>query len=84
MSAQGLQHVVCRGAIDRSFFTELARSPIHALAGFDLNDDERALIIGLAPRDLAELTLGVEAWRRGASLEVGVPARSPARIKSLV
>jgi hypothetical protein len=75
MSAQGLQHVVCRGAIDRSFFSELATSPQFALAGFDLTAEERNLILALAPRDLIELAHGIEAWRKGSLPVTSAPAR---------
>ncbi len=65
MSAQSLQHVVCRGAIDAEFLRLLARAPAEALAGFDLAEDESAMIVGLRPQSLEDLARGVEAWRRG-------------------
>ena len=65
MSAQTLQHIVCRGAIDAEFLHLLARAPAEALAGFDLADDESAMIVGLRPQSLEDLAQGVEAWRRG-------------------
>jgi hypothetical protein len=72
MSAQGLQHVVCRGAIDRSFLSELAALPERALAGFDLDNDERTLLIEMAPHNLTELARGIEAWRKGTSVPAEV------------
>jgi len=80
MSAQGLQHVVCRGSIDRSFFSELSRSPQQALAGFDLDADEWELIVRLAPRTLTELAIGVEDWRRGAAAVPSTPTRALAHV----
>ena len=65
MSTYGLQHVVCRGAIDPDFLRQLARSPMDALRGFDLAEDESAMVAALRPQTLDELAQGVEAWRRG-------------------
>lgn len=77
MSAQSLQHVVCRGVIDHEFMTLFARSPGEAVAGFDLSSDERAMLLGLHARTLTELAEGVEAWRRGA-----VVSQQPVRVGS--
>jgi hypothetical protein len=74
----GLQHVVCRAAIDSDFLKLLAHSPIDALYGFDVAEDEASLIVNLRPQSLKELALGVEAWRRG---DVGIfqpTVRAPA------
>ena len=65
MSTYGLQHVVCRGAIDPEFLRQLALSPMDALRGFDLAEDESAMVAALRPQTLDELARGVEAWRRG-------------------
>ncbi|MGH2588529.1 MAG: hypothetical protein ACRDJE_26705 [Dehalococcoidia bacterium] len=75
MTMRGLQNVVCRGAIDTEYFRWLARSPAEALYGYDLADDEVAMIVALGPQSLDELAGSVEAWRRGDVL----PARMPAR-----
>jgi hypothetical protein len=66
MSMQALQHVVCRGAIDREFMALLARSPREAVRGFGLTVAEEEMIVGLGARTLVDLADGVEAWRRGA------------------
>ncbi len=78
MSAQGLQHVVCRGAIDRDFLQLLARAPSAALIGFDLDADEAAMVMTLDARTLEDLARGVEAWRRGDP----DPERAPVRRRS--
>jgi hypothetical protein len=65
MSMNGLQHVVCRAAIDPGFLKLLAHSARDALYGFDIADDEVAMIDALRPGSLEELGRGVEAWRRG-------------------
>lgn len=75
MSTQGLQHVVCRSAIDRDFLQLFARAPSEALIGFDLDDDETAMVVALGARTLEDLAGGVEAWRRGDP----DPERAPAR-----
>ena len=65
MSVQGLQHVVCRGALDPGFMALFARAPHEAIAGLDLSAAERELLIDLQARTLTDLAAGVEAWRRG-------------------
>jgi hypothetical protein len=66
MSALGLQHVVCRSAVDRDFLTQLRHTPVDAMAGFDLDDAERSLLLSIQPRTLFELAEAVEGWRTGA------------------
>jgi len=82
MSAQTLQHVVCRGAIDAEFLRLLTRAPTEALAGFDLAEDESAMIVGLRPQSLEDLARGVEAWRRGDAIPAR-PATGPWRTASV-
>jgi len=65
MTMNGLQHLVCRAAIDTDFLRLIARSPADALRGFDVADDEASMIEALRPQSLEELARGVEAWRRG-------------------
>jgi hypothetical protein len=65
MSMNGLQHVVCRAVIDSDFLNLLARSPVDALYGFDIDDDEALMIEAIRPQSLGELARGIEAWRRG-------------------
>jgi hypothetical protein len=65
MSMNGLQHVVCRAVIDPDFLDMLARSPVDALYGFDIDRDEASMIEAIRPQSLQELARGVEAWRRG-------------------
>lgn len=74
MSARSLQHVVCRGAIDRDFMELFARAPDEAVASLDLSQDERSMLTSLHARTLTELAEGVEAWRTGA-LSAYQPAR---------
>ena len=73
MSMNGLQHLVCRGAIDREFLGLLVRSPEDAVRGFDLTDGEAAMVLALRPRSVEELARGVEAWRRGDPLVTQPP-----------
>jgi hypothetical protein len=68
MTMRGLQNVVCRGAIDAEYLRWLARSPAEALYGYDLADDEVAMIVALRPQSVDELAGSVEAWRRGDML----------------
>ncbi len=82
MSAQTLQHIVCRGAIDAEFLRLLGRAPAEALAGFDLADDESAMLLGLCPQSLEDLARGVEAWRRGDVMPAP-PATGAWRIASV-
>ena len=76
MSTQGLQQVVCRAVVDREFMDLLARAPAEAIAGFELDADERELLLALRPRTLKDLAAGVESWRRGriATIRVLAPA----------
>jgi hypothetical protein len=78
MSMNGLQHVVCRAAIDSDFIKLLARSPIDALHGFDVDDDEVSMFESLRPQSLRELACAVEAWRRGDALVPQRPLPEPA------
>lgn len=43
--AQRLQELVGRAMTDPEFLAELQRSPATVLAGYDLNDDERAAVL---------------------------------------
>jgi len=65
MSMNGLQHLVCRAAIEADFLHLLARSPADALLGFEISADEAAMIEAARPRSLDDLARAVEAWRRG-------------------
>ena len=65
MSMNGLQHLVCRAAIEADFLHLLARSPADALRGFEVSADEAAMIEVARPRSLEDLARAVEAWRRG-------------------
>jgi|GEM_PF-1688202 len=80
MSAQGLQHVVCRGAVDRDFITHLRQTPHDAMVGFDLDEGERSLLASLAPRSLYDLAGAVEAWRRGEVSQEHVAVFAPALV----
>jgi hypothetical protein len=71
---RGLQHLVCKSAIDPSFRDWLARSPVDAVRGFDLADDEVAMILALRPQTADDLAAGVEAWRRGEALPLRAPS----------
>jgi hypothetical protein len=68
---RGLQQLVCKSAIDPGFLNWLTRSPADAMRGFELGEDETALVLTLRPRTLDELAQGVEAWRRGEPLMAG-------------
>jgi hypothetical protein len=69
---RGLQQLVCKSAIDAEFLRWLSRSPADAMRGFDLAEEEMAMVLALRPQSLDDLASGVEAWRRGEPL----PARS--------
>jgi hypothetical protein len=71
---RGLQQVVCKSAIDPGFLRWLSQSPAEAIRGFDLGDDEAALVLSLRPQSLDDLAQGVEAWRRGEPLPVATRA----------
>lgn len=64
MSMEGLQEVLCRSAVDRAFLLLLASAPHKALAGFDLDGAERAVVAEPPVRSLEELAVRVEAWRK--------------------
>jgi hypothetical protein len=72
---RGLQQLVCKSAIDPAFLHWLTRSPADAMRGFDLGEEETALVLALRPQSLDELASGVEAWRRGEPLPIGSRAR---------
>ena len=80
MSMNGLQHLVCRAAIDADFLRLLARSPVDALYGFELADDEASVVEALRPQSLEELARGVEAWRRGDLIIAQPSARESAKV----
>ena len=65
MSAQSLQQMIMRGALDQEFMALMARSPQEAVAQFDLTGEEQSFILGLNARSVKDLAIGVEAWRRG-------------------
>ncbi len=79
MSAQALQHMIMRGALDKDFIAQMTRSPHEILAQFDLTGPEQSFILDLHPRSLKELAAGVEAWRRGE-----LPAHRPAPTHALM
>jgi hypothetical protein len=72
---RGLQQLVCKSAIDPGFLTWLSRSPADAMRGFDLGEEETALVLALRPQSLDELATGVEAWRRGEPLPIRTNTR---------
>jgi hypothetical protein len=81
---RGLQQLVCKSAIDPSFLNWLTRSPADAMRGFDLEEEETALVLSLRPQSLDELARGVEAWRRGELLSIGNVATSRSAVPSAV
>lgn len=79
---RGLQQIVCKSAIDPGFLRWLTQSPAEAMRGFDLGDDEVALVLALRPQSLDELAQGVEAWRRGEPLPVATHAADQGAVLS--
>jgi hypothetical protein len=73
---RGLQQLVCKSAIDPGFLHWLTRSPADAMRGFDLGEEELALVLSLRPQSLDELASGVEAWRRGEPLPTRTAVRT--------
>ena len=79
---RGLQQIVCKSAIDPSFLRWLTQSPAEAMRGFELGDDETALVLTLRPQSLDDLAQGVEAWRRGEPLPIAARTASQSAVLS--
>ena len=61
MSREQLEAVIGRAISDSTFRDLLASDPGSALAGYDLSDDERALLTDAQSRDFNELLTSLDA-----------------------
>jgi len=60
MSREQLKAVIGRAINDSAFRDLLIGDPESALAGYDLSDDERALLVNAQGKDLGELLVSLE------------------------
>jgi hypothetical protein len=79
---RGLQQVVCKSAINPGFLRWLTQSPLDAMRGFELGEDEAAFVLTLRPQSLDELAQGVESWRRGEPLPIRTNAAHQSAVLS--
>lgn len=77
MSSEQLEAVIGRAINDVAFRDLLASNPGSALAGYDLSDDERALLADAQGKDFDELLMGLEDRVSKTGLLGGVSGGDP-------